>query len=69
MKTVGVVMDDWRVTVFRRHLDAAGYEYSEHPGPTPNTRILKVTCEWVHKLKEIIDAAEAECAQIKTERE
>jgi hypothetical protein len=57
----GVVIDDWKLPVFKRHLDAAGYAYTEHPGITPDTLTLKVTCEWVHKLQPIVKAANDEC--------
>lgn len=61
--TAGVCIDSWKLPIFKRHLDLAGYEYSEHPGITPNTLTIKVKYEWVHKLKPIIEAANAECAQ------
>lgn len=56
----GVVIDDWKLPIFKRHLDAAGYKYTQHPF-TENTLTLKVTCEWVHKLQPIIKAANDEC--------
>lgn len=49
----------------KRHLDAAGYSYTEHPGITPDTLTLKVEFEAVHKLKPIVEAAYAECREVK----
>lgn len=65
MKTAGVVIDAWKLPVFRRHLDAAKREYTEHPGITADTLTLKVKYEWVHELQPIVQAANDECAQIK----
>lgn len=60
----GVVIDAWKLPVFKRHLDAAGYQYTEHPGITPDTLTLKVICEWAHKLQPIVKAANDECRAI-----
>jgi hypothetical protein len=65
VKTAGVVIDAWKLPVFRRHLDTAKRDYTEHPGITPDTLTLKVKYDWVHELQPIIEAANAECAQIK----
>ncbi len=61
MKTAGVVLDSWKLPVFKRHLDAAGYSYTEMPGPVAGTLLFQVEYEWVHTLKPIIEAAEKEC--------
>lgn len=57
----GVVIDDWKLSIFKRHLDAAGYKYTEHPGLTVNTLTLKVTCESAHELQPVVEAACSEC--------
>jgi hypothetical protein len=62
MKTAGVVIDEWKLPIFKEHLDAAGYTYSQHPGVMKNTLTLRVQYEWVAKLKPIIEAAQAACA-------
>lgn len=61
MKTAGVVIDDWKLPIFKRHLDAAGCKYTEHPGITQGTLTLRVEYEWVSELKPIIEAANKEC--------
>lgn len=61
MKTAAVVIDDWKLPTFKKHLDAAGYTYTEHPGITKETLTLKVRYEWVAALKPIIETANAEC--------
>lgn len=61
----GVVCEAWKLEVFKRRLDAAGYKYTEHLGPSPHMRTLKVTYEWVHRLMPILEAAQKECAELK----
>lgn len=65
MKTAGVVIDDWKLPIFKKHLDAAGRIYTEHPGVTADTLTLKVEYEWVADLKPIIEAANTECTNAK----
>ena len=65
MKVAGVVIDDWKLPIFHRHLGAAGYVYTQHPGITQGTLTLCVQYEWVSKLKPIIEAANEECANAK----
>ena len=61
MKTVGIAIDDWKLPVFKRHLDRAGYAYTEHPGLTKNTLLLKVKTEFVSDLQPVVEAAQKEC--------
>lgn len=61
----GVVLDDWKLPIFKKHLDAAGYKYDEPVPFTNGTLTLKVHYEWVSKLQPIIEAAQRECAKVK----
>lgn len=63
LKIAGVVIDDWKLPVFKRHLDAAGRTYTEGPGITADTVLLKVQYEWVADLKPIIEAANKKCSE------
>lgn len=56
-KLAGIVVDDWKIPIFRKHLDAAGYKYDEPISFTDGTSIIKVHYEWAHKLQPIIEAA------------
>lgn len=58
----GVVLDDWKLTIFKRHLDVSGYRYTEHPGPAKHMKVLKVTCDSARALQRILEAAANECA-------
>jgi len=62
MKTVGVVIDAWKLHIFKKHIDAAGFTYSEQPGITNGTHLIRVKCEWIAELKTTIEAANQECA-------
>jgi hypothetical protein len=63
MKKAGVGLDDWKLPIFKKHLDAAGYKYEEPVPFTDGTLILRVYYEWVHELQPIIEAAQRECAE------
>lgn len=62
-KTAGIGLDDWKLPIFKKHLDAAGYKYEEPVQFTAGTLILRVHYEWVHELQPIIEAAQRECAE------
>ena len=61
MKTAAVVIEEWKLLTFKKHLDAAGYSYTEHPGLMQGTLTLRVRYEWVNKLKPIVEAASKAC--------
>ena len=63
MKTAAVVIDTYKISTFRRVLDAAGYKYTEQLGPSVGTMILQVEYEWVKDLKPVIEQCEGESHQ------
>jgi hypothetical protein len=63
MKTAGLVIDDWKLPIFKKHLEKAHYSYSWELGPTKGTMLLKVPYEWVAELKIVVDAANKECVK------
>jgi len=64
-KKAAVCVDDWKIPIFRKHLDAAGCKYDEPVPFVDRSSILKVHYEWVHVLQPIIEAAQKECAKLK----
>lgn len=62
MSKAGVVLDNWKLPIFKKHLDVAGYQYDEPVPFTTDSLILKVHYVWVHQLQPVIEAAERECA-------
>jgi hypothetical protein len=65
MNTAGVVLDAWKLPIFKKHLDAAGYKYEVRGELTKDVLMLAVSYEWVAKLKPIIESANKECANAK----
>lgn len=61
MKKAAVAIDSYKLPVFKKHLDAAGYKFTTAPGVTKDTLTLVVEYEWVADLKPIVEAANAEC--------
>lgn len=61
MKIAGVAIDAWKLPIFKKHLDAAGYSYTKHPGLTSDTLLLKIKTDRIATLQPIIEAANAEC--------
>ena len=62
MLKAAVAIDRWKLDIFKRHLDGAGFSYTELPGPTPDTMFLKVETRTIPELQPIIEAAQTECA-------
>lgn len=68
MKTAAIVIEDWKLATFSRHLSQAGYKFTEHKGLASGILTLKVEYEWVAKLQPIVEAASNECAATKDRR-
>ena len=69
MSKAAVALDDWKLPIFKRHLDAAGYKYEEPVPFVDGTLILTVYYEWVRDLKPIIEAAQKECVIAKESKQ
>ena len=65
MKKVGIVVDDWKLPIFKRTLGSSGYQYTEHNGLTVGTSILKVETGDVAKLGSVVKQMNAEAARSK----
>lgn len=65
MKNAGVVIDKWKLPIFKKHLDRAGFKFTEQSGPIKGMLTLNVQYEWVSALKPVIEAANEECAKVK----
>lgn len=63
MLKAAVVIDDWKLPIFRRHLIDAGYSFTEGPGVTADTLTLMVMTNSVLDLKPVIQAANGEAAR------
>lgn len=61
MKRAGVVIERWKLAIFKRHLDEAGFEYAERDGFTAETMVLVVMTPTVSVLQPVLEAAQKEC--------
>lgn len=61
MKKAAIIIDEWKLPIFEKHLEEARYLYEISPGITPSTLILTVKYEWVSKLQPVVMAANEEC--------
>lgn len=59
----GIVVDDWKLPVFRKRLTDAGYAYTDAGGFTHDTTVLTVEYSNVLHLKGIVEECQAECAR------
>ena len=57
----GVAIDPWKLEIFKRHLDKAGFKYDVTVGDS--ITVIKVTTEYAHILQPIVEAAQRECAE------
>ncbi len=64
-KIAAVVIDTWKLPIFKKHLDKAGRSYTEHGHLTGDSLLLKVKYELVADIQPIIEAAQLECANAK----
>lgn len=60
-----VAIDDWKLEVFKKHLDDAGYRYEQLPGLTAGTIILKVSYDRIKDLAPVVKAANDEARRSK----
>ena len=57
-----IVIDDWKLPVFERHLKQAGHNYEKRPGVTKDTLTLTVETADVSALEFVVRAANTEAA-------
>jgi hypothetical protein len=61
----GIAIDDWKLPIFKQHLDKAGYRYEQAPGLTAGTLTLIVLTSDVKKLEAVVRAANQEARKSK----
>lgn len=60
MTTSGIVLNVWKLPIFREHLDRGGFEYVEREGPTPDSTVILVETTDLTALKKFVLAATAD---------
>jgi hypothetical protein len=58
----GIVVDDWKLAIFRKRLTEAGFVYEDGGAPVPNCTNLLVETNNLLALKKVVEACQAECA-------
>ena len=63
MKKAGIMIEEWKLGTFKKHLDEAGFAFTRHPGISQGTLLLKVPCEDddIGRLQKMIEAAQLDC--------
>lgn len=59
----GIAVDDWKLPVFRRRLEQAGYAYEDAGAPSGGVTILTVQFTDQAHLTQVVTEANAECAR------
>lgn len=57
-----IAIDDWKLPIFKRHLEAAGYTFTQSVGFTPSTLLLAVAHDDLGALHGVVKAANTEAA-------
>ena len=58
----GIAVDNWKLPVFRKRLEKAGYAYVDGGAITPDATLLTVETDDALALKAILEKCQRECA-------
>ncbi len=58
-----IAIDDWKLSIFQRHLDQCAYKFTQGPGLTSGTLLLMVQTTNLEALAVVVGAANAEAAK------
>lgn len=61
----GIVVDDWKLPIFRKNLQKSGYKFEERGRLTEDTSVLTVETEFPANLKIVLEQCERECRKQK----
>jgi len=65
MSKAGIIIDDWKLPIFKKTLDNKGYTYTEHHGPTEGCITLSVETDNIAKLTPLVKKMNKEAARSK----
>lgn len=65
-----IVIDNWKLPIFEKHLVGAGYSFKEtigftNKGKPDGTMIIKISYEDLKALQAVVTAANTECEEVK----
>lgn len=61
MLKAGIAVDDWKLPVFRKRLEEAGYTYEDRGPLTGDTTMLSVETDDIRALAGVLEKCQAEC--------
>lgn len=61
----GIALDDWKLPIFRKRLEEAGYAYTDAGALTGDTTILTVETNNMVALAKVIGECQAECRKVR----
>lgn len=62
---VGIALDNWKLPVFRKRLEEAGYSYEDGGALTAEATLLTIITDDVTALGVVVAQCQAECARTK----
>lgn len=65
MIKVAIIIDAWKLPIFKRTLDSEGYRYEQFNGLFPGCISLKIETDNVDKLHSVVRRIQAEAARSK----
>ena len=65
---VGIVIERWKLAIFKKALDRGGFEFEKLPGVIKGTYTLTVETDKVAELQSIVRVATAAAAKVKNRR-
>lgn len=60
---VGIALDNWKLPIFRKRLEEAGYEYQDGGELTANATLLTVITDDPNPLAILVSQCQVECAR------
>lgn len=58
MKKIAIVIDEWKLDIISRHLQAAGFAFEKFDGPTAEVLTLRVVMSEVERLARVVREAQ-----------
>ena len=65
MKKVAIVLNTWKLPIYKKILDEENFKYSEFKGPMPGCITLTIETETIEKLHLVVIKATSEAAKSK----
>lgn len=58
---VGVVVDDWKLDIFKKCIKKSGYDCTTEVGPASHTTTIKILSHTAAELVDVVQGAYDEC--------